>query len=139
MSIRVIRGKNSAPKMSTRLLRFTLFVIATGVFSTAADASRTVSLVVDASAGQPAQHGAEKLSAALAARGWSVQAPASPEAATGAIAVTARIDTGRTAEALAHSVLAIVQGAFVIALSARDPEALAAAGETIALVIDPSC
>lgn len=46
------------------------------------------------------------------------------------------VRTDRTPEVLAHSVLAMIQGAFVIALSARDADALAAAGASIALLIE---
>jgi TetR/AcrR family transcriptional repressor of nem operon len=48
------------------------------------------------------------------------------------------IRTDRRAEELSHSVLAIIQGAFVIALSLRDSDALAAAGASIALLIEPA-
>jgi TetR/AcrR family transcriptional repressor of nem operon len=47
------------------------------------------------------------------------------------------VRTDRGAEELAHSVLAIVQGAFVVALSARDPEALTAVAHTITLLVAP--
>ena len=46
-----------------------------------------------------------------------------------------RADT--SAEDLAHTVLALVQGAFVIALSSRDTAALAAVGASIRLLVEP--
>jgi TetR/AcrR family transcriptional repressor of nem operon len=44
----------------------------------------------------------------------------------------------RTAEELAGAVLALIQGAFVVALANRDEQALHAAGETIALLVSPA-
>jgi TetR/AcrR family transcriptional regulator, transcriptional repressor for nem operon len=43
----------------------------------------------------------------------------------------------RSADELAHTVLALVQGAFVIALSSRDTAALAAVGASIRILIEP--
>jgi TetR/AcrR family transcriptional repressor of nem operon len=43
----------------------------------------------------------------------------------------------RTAEDLAHTVLALVQGAFVLALSARDTAALTAVGLSMRSLIEP--
>jgi TetR/AcrR family transcriptional repressor of nem operon len=48
-----------------------------------------------------------------------------------------RPPAARGAEELAHSVLAIIQGALVVALSARDREALASVAATIALLVEP--
>jgi hypothetical protein len=65
----------------------------------AAENPRTASLVLDASPGRATQHGAEKLRAALQARGWTVQTAASPEAATGQWLVVAGLCTGDGAPA----------------------------------------
>ena len=47
------------------------------------------------------------------------------------------VRTDRSPEQLAHSILALIQGAFVLALSARDTQALDAVCSTFGLLIEP--
>jgi TetR/AcrR family transcriptional repressor of nem operon len=47
------------------------------------------------------------------------------------------VRTDRSPEQLAHSILALIQGAFVLALSARDTQALDSVCSTFGLLIEP--
>ena len=82
--------------MKLRFLFLLCFVFA-GRAQGAPDTDRTIFLALDRTTGKPAQYGVEKLSGALAARGWSVQLT---DAARGTQAVLAHLDKGKVAEAL---------------------------------------
>jgi len=119
--------KNSGRKMTelrcTVFLALTLFGAIAHAQEKGAGPAHTVSLVLDAAAGQPVQHGAGKLEAALLARGWRVERAASPATATGAITVTAHVEKSGAAESLAIN-RSTRLGRPTLALSGSDPRGL---------------